>query len=108
MTDSRICTKCRTEKPLEDFPKAKRCIEGRRPTCKTCINAVDRARYAADPDLRSKTRTYLRNYYATKPEHRQRLKDNSQAWQKDGRLPSLKKTRAVFHDDDKIRGPKHD
>ena len=106
MTEFRICKICGIEKELEEFPKHKNNRGNRLPQCKTCYSAAARARYAADPKLRSKLRAYQRNHYATNPEHRKQIKENSKAWQQDGRLTSLKKTRAVFHDDDKIRGAK--
>lgn len=39
---TKICTKCKTEKPIEDFYKDKASRNGRRPDCKKCKNSAMR------------------------------------------------------------------
>lgn len=41
---TKICNKCNIEKPLEDFYKNLRGLDGHRSDCKEC-NSIDRANY---------------------------------------------------------------
>lgn len=40
----KTCSKCSELKPLESFSPAKQCRDGRRPECKACHNAIEKAR----------------------------------------------------------------
>jgi len=51
----KTCSKCDTEKPLEDFTKNKRRPDGRATWCKPCTNAYARRYYERDIE-RSRTR----------------------------------------------------
>lgn len=46
----KICTKCKAEKPLDDFHTAKHHKDGRRSACKECGNAVSRKWMEANSD----------------------------------------------------------
>lgn len=62
----KVCRSCDGRLPLEDFPKAKGCKDGRRNQCKTCRNAYEadyvRRRLAADPDFRARRQAYRKAY----------------------------------------------
>ena len=48
----KACTRCKADKPLDDFPWNGR--DGRRPVCRVCTN-IDRAKYKAkQPEQRGK------------------------------------------------------
>jgi hypothetical protein len=42
---TRICKKCKTEKPLSDYAKDRKCYGGHRPTCKECADIPYREAY---------------------------------------------------------------
>lgn len=46
MTDTKVCTKCKVEKPIEDFYKHKTGIHCR---CKTCYKTLQNERYQHKP-----------------------------------------------------------
>lgn len=64
----RICVQCLREKPLDSFPKSRRCYGGRRPTCTECANEsrMEYRRRHADVVKRQKHEHYLRHYTAVK------------------------------------------
>jgi hypothetical protein len=49
VSTTKICTKCRIEKPLDSFYKNKRCADGRAPTCKDCFAFDAAERWRAEP-----------------------------------------------------------
>lgn len=62
----RECRACGGLLPLEDFPKAAGCKEGRRWSCITCRNEYHadymRRRLASDPTFAERQRAIARNY----------------------------------------------
>lgn len=44
MTTTRVCKKCKQEKPLDELVSDKSCLYGRRPYCKEC-SSIDFAEY---------------------------------------------------------------
>ena len=56
---SRVCTGCGAEKPLDEFPRHRSSLYGRRPRCKPCWNEQKRAWRKANPESvrESKRRT---------------------------------------------------
>jgi hypothetical protein len=48
----KACVRCGEVKPLTDFYRAPKCRDGRRRYCKTCHNAPDKARAAAEREKR--------------------------------------------------------
>lgn len=44
MTQTKICTRCKQDKPLSEFGKASHCKDGLKYDCKTCV-AIDFRRY---------------------------------------------------------------
>ena len=55
----KACTKCKTEKPLDEFYVDRRRKDGRQPWCKACHNAWRAANRAANPErLKENSRRY--------------------------------------------------
>jgi len=48
----KTCTKCKTEKPIEDFTRDKSRRDGRFPQCKVCKAGVDQKQYAKNASKR--------------------------------------------------------
>jgi hypothetical protein len=48
---SKVCTKCGASKPLSEFHRQSGARDGRRPDCKVCNLALQRARREAAPEL---------------------------------------------------------
>lgn len=71
------CSKCRQVKPLEQFSRQALGKYGRTASCKECVKAATRARYAANPD---KYRAKIRSQYAANPE---RYREASRRWRRD-------------------------
>ncbi len=46
----KICKKCNTEKPVEDFNQGKAYAGGRKAVCKECISAYNKTRYVPRPE----------------------------------------------------------
>lgn len=59
----KICSKCKNEKELNDFPVAKRYKDGHRPECKACNALYYREYYSKNPE---RYKEKARNY----PQHR--------------------------------------
>lgn len=57
----KCCTRCKVEKPLEDYSTDKRALDGRQSRCKDCSNAVKREK--REKDLEG-SRLKSRKYYA--------------------------------------------
>jgi hypothetical protein len=73
MTTTKICTGCKTEKPLEDFYRDCSSRDGRQSQCRECAKAGARA-HAQKPEVKAR-----RKAHAQKPE----IKAKKNAWQKD-------------------------
>jgi hypothetical protein len=57
----KVCRYCNTDKPLEDFSKSKRSLDGRGTECKACHNARKREMYKQPGySLREGRRRYFR------------------------------------------------
>lgn len=52
----RVCTKCKIEKPLSEFPKNKASRDGRHTTCSPCKRAYEKEVYDRDPEHARKLR----------------------------------------------------
>ena len=52
----KLCTKCKTEKPFEDFAVARSRPDGRAGWCKVCKRVADNANYADSPERRKAVR----------------------------------------------------
>lgn len=60
----KICTKCKTEKPIEDFPIDKATKSGRRSSCKKCLYISVRQCAAKDPaKYKERARRYHKKWY---------------------------------------------
>ncbi|MGW3674655.1 endonuclease VII domain-containing protein [Streptomyces sp. NPDC005166] len=46
----KVCNKCDTTKPLDEFPVHKQCKDGRRGTCKACVRTYTRGWQRANPE----------------------------------------------------------
>lgn len=58
----KVCSKCGSEKVLEDFYKHPGGIDGRRGDCKVCVLAARRQRYLEEGDLlRGRVKEYQKN-----------------------------------------------
>lgn len=77
--ETKICTKCGIEKPLEDFSLMKLGKGGRRPSCKECQRKANRAAYIkTNPDAKelsrggtAKTRSQIQaDYERRNPEYK--------------------------------------
>jgi hypothetical protein len=69
---TKVCTKCKETKELEEFAREKRCKEGRRPNCRQCRNLA------------------AKNTYHTNPIKREKLNARSLSWHKNNREKALK------------------
>jgi 5-methylcytosine-specific restriction endonuclease McrA len=65
MIPNKSCTKCGTEKPLDDFPRRKSSKDGYNTMCKTCVNARQGRWRELNPD---KARGYKRSWMERNPE----------------------------------------
>lgn len=55
---TKICTRCRQEKPLDDFCKAAKGRHGRNPECRICWAARLKAIRDANPEYNERTNIY--------------------------------------------------
>jgi len=71
----RECKKCGCIQPLDKYPKAKQCYDGRAPTCKACKNKKQRKKYISGTSYKEKDRNkhYLRKYGITIEDYNQML-----------------------------------
>jgi hypothetical protein len=81
------CSKCKEEKPLDEFYKDRRATDGCQPSCKDCHNRAARERYHADPKSHmEKTKAWVeRNKErsaAIKKAYRDRNKDKQSDYNK--------------------------
>ncbi len=66
----RLCTKCQVVKPLEEFRKSKRCLNGRARTCKRC---EDKGRKrTSTPEQRERNCQRAHKRWISDPEHRRK------------------------------------
>ena len=67
----KICNKCGSTKPLSDFYKQERCLDGVRPACKVCVNKRRASHYKVNKEhYKLKNTAWRKNndrteYYAT-------------------------------------------
>lgn len=60
---SKICTKCKEEKPLNEFTTHKKGIDGKEPSCKQCRNKYHNKRYSEHKnEILAKSRASKRKY----------------------------------------------
>ena len=60
---TKACTKCKTEKPRQEFVKLRRSRDGLHSQCKACISVRRRAYLAANPAAREKARANCRQWH---------------------------------------------
>ena len=64
---SKVCTKCKIDKPLEAFNAASNAPDGRRPECKECRKTSSKKYYISNSDqIKSKVKTYAEKVKITK------------------------------------------
>lgn len=75
--ETKICSKCKEEKFINDFGKNKRKSDGLEPRCRECVNTASRERYAKDPQ---KKIAQTRKYHLEHPEwSKQQLRKHHEA-----------------------------
>lgn len=79
--ETKVCTKCGKEQPVDHFARDKNRRSGRCPQCKTCRSAYIRSYYAR-PEVREKKRVYTA---AHKEERKEYLRNYSINWQKNNK-----------------------
>ena len=73
---NKVCTKCKKEKPLEDFGVSPFTRNGKRAACKECCNKAARERYWKNPKkARTNARKRYKNNDFQKAKKRYRKKD---------------------------------
>lgn len=74
---SKTCTRCKQEKPLTEFFRRSRSVDGYRPICKPCADAQCRTWRAANPERAAANLRFgsLRNRYGLGREQYQELLD---------------------------------
>lgn len=73
----KLCSKCLTEKSIEDFGKNKRKSDGLEPRCRECVNKTSRERYTKNPQQKI---AQTRKYHLEHPEwSKQRLRAHHEA-----------------------------
>lgn len=92
MTHSKPCTKCKQIKPLSEFHKYVRSIDGHKPYCKECNKVAARQWHAANPE---KVRIANRNWALNNPDkayeikkrwqinNPEKVKASTRRWQQD-------------------------
>lgn len=76
-TISKVCSKCKEEKPPAEFAACKRTRDGLWPSCRECERERKRAAYAADP---SRQREAERRWRAKNPE---KVRENARSWREE-------------------------
>ena len=71
--ESRFCTKCQEQKPLEEFHRAAHLKSGRRPSCRQCDNALGRKRWTERIEERHRATKLSRERNRKKIAERKRL-----------------------------------
>ena len=97
----KTCTTCKIEKPIAQFYKNKRRLDGLKSQCKTCCSVAIKARYAADID---KMHAYHAAYYAANIDRRRAANakwravnlDQVRAYSANWRAANKKKAAASF------------
>jgi hypothetical protein len=91
LPETKVCTKCHEEKPLDDFGKRNDTKDGRRSQCRLCRNEVnntwqrtDKAKEASRSwrkANRDKTSEYEKRYWGTNPEKlKEKRSRSSKVW----------------------------
>lgn len=66
---TKFCTKCKTDKPLDDFANCRTKRDGKFIHCKNCVNEYRRGLYVSNvayrENTKAKTRQYYKEHYAT-------------------------------------------
>lgn len=86
------CSRCRDCKPLEQFPRDKRTIDGRHSYCKRCMNAYRREWLARNPQQRKAKLRRQRERYAI---HREEILTTNRIRQRE-RAQSTKRSGAAL------------
>lgn len=81
--DKKICTRCHTEKPIEEFRKRKGYKGGRDTWCNPCRYAYNRQWLKADPDRRKRAASASNRWY----------KEKGREWHADWRNENREKVR---------------
>jgi 5-methylcytosine-specific restriction endonuclease McrA len=84
--ETKICSKCKEEKSIDNFYKRKASLDGLCPICKTCDSIRSKIRYS-NPKHRKDTIDRVKQYYKENSEvimeyHREFYKDNREAIRK--------------------------
>ncbi len=75
---SKICSKCKVEKPIEDFHKAKNRASGVKSSCKSCRSISSKDRYNSNIErARERGRDYAKKWRQKNP---QKAKNNTSRW----------------------------
>ena len=76
--ENKICTKCKKEKPLEEFYNSKNGKFGKRSTCKICTDIDNKSRYSKEASLKS----YYKNRDKILEQQRKKYAEDSSYKQK--------------------------
>lgn len=71
--DTKICSKCKKEKTLDNFHRYAKSKDGHKPFCKECKLAYDR-KYREDPRYRERMLEHKRQYRRDNAEHENKKK----------------------------------
>lgn len=83
-TESKACTVCEQVKPLHEFYKDKRALDGKRSECKSCAIASATDYYAKNSDsMKTYNRAYSKAYKAA---NRDRIRENRKPYDAEYRL----------------------
>ena len=74
MLSHKVCAKCRTDKPAQEFHKKIRACGGLASRCKSCLKD-DRSVYFSNPENRKKSRDMKKAWNARNPEERKRFNE---------------------------------
>jgi len=75
-----MCTKCRLEKPIDDFHKHHREKDGHRSTCKKCEYEYEKERRLKNPQVQERKNELNRYRYRTNSELRKKMNQQSKEY----------------------------
>lgn len=98
VNNKKYCPKCKTEKPLDDFGKAKSRSDGLRGWCKECTNKATSEWQRKNPE---KLRARKKRFYEMHPNYEQeyyiqnaeKIKERSRKWYKNNKKWALKNSK---------------
>lgn len=73
----KVCKKCGVSKPIDEFGKAKTCLDGHRGDCKKCQNKYTNQWAKDHPENRHKS---AKKYRTNNPEYATRRNASNKAW----------------------------